>query len=158
MPFADCHLWGLNCWYEDETDRKSIRLKEVLDIHNQRVFNSGPTARSGHTLDLVISSNNCNFLINFETDNYFHSFHYPVYFEMAVKRRPTTNTEISYRDKRNFLPELFIENSCAALEAASETPCTCEGREGVVRDCLDCYAIFYKQEEHILNRFFPSVF
>ena len=91
----------------------------------------------------MISSNNCNFLINFETDNYFHSFHYPVYFEMAVKRRPTPNTEISYRDKRNFLPELFIENSCAALEAASETPCTCEGREGVVRDCLDCYAIFY---------------
>ena len=66
-----------NCWVDDLEDRKGIKFRQLIDEYNLRIFNSGPTSRGGHTLDLVMADDSGNFLLEFESDDYFQSIHFP---------------------------------------------------------------------------------
>ena len=129
-----------NCWVEIEDHRPGIRFKELLDLHNLKIFNSGPTSRDGHTLDLVISNSQSNFLDNFDTFDYFSHVHFYVGFNIIISRRPTAKKKIQFRQKKNFNPSTFIARSIIELDEKAETPCLCSNTHYSKADeCAHCY-------------------
>ena len=129
-----------NCWVEIEDNRPSMRFKELLDLHNMKIFNSGPTSRDGHTLDLVISNSQANFLENFDTFDYFSHVHFLVSFNIIISRRSTAKKKIQFRQKKNFDPSLFITRSVNELSEKAETPCLCRNNlPNKAAECVHCY-------------------
>ena len=129
-----------NCWVDVEEDRLGIRLKELLDLYNMKIFNSGATSRGGHTLDLVIGDSDANFFENFDTFDYFGTVHFHVGFNLVIGRRPTAKKKIQFRHKKNFNPSLFIEASMNELSEKAGTPFGCpNGYPNKADECSNCY-------------------
>ena len=71
---ADCstptNICGdINCWTELSNDIYSVKMIDLLYVYDQNKFNSELPSTGGHNIDVVISCNSCNFLMNFESDD-----------------------------------------------------------------------------------------
>ena len=129
-----------NCWVEDDNDNKAKELKEVFEIFNLINNVSVSTSVGGHTLDLVISGRDSNLIRNLEVEPDFEisKTHKLITFDVNINCTRALKKWITYREKRNFDAENFIEVSVADMSCEN---IQCEHM--VDGTCVGCYTKTY---------------
>ena len=75
------------------------------------MFNIGSTFREGIQFDVIIGHQSTIILHNLDTFDHFESIHCLITFELEILRRLIIKTKVEFRNKREFDPALYIENS-----------------------------------------------
>ena len=123
-------------------------LTELLDTHNLKILNEGPTARTGHTLDLIIAPEQVNIVENLNTYDYFGTVHYFIEFDIPISRKSIIKNEIEYRSLQNFNPSRFIDECVNDLEVNSTLFCSCNesNNERTISNCVNFYTMSYNKK------------
>ena len=102
-----------NLWMDDDEDNYVIEFKELLEAFN--IINGvlSPTSISGHIIDLVMYCGDSYFVRNIEVEPDFEycKVHRLVTFDIDVSRSKVIKKWITYRDKKNFDANGFIDES-----------------------------------------------
>ena len=139
-------LGDFNIWLDDVNEPKT---KKFLDLTNSiNLINKvhQPTARSGHTLDLVITNDITDLVSEIEGFQINTYFHFMVTFHVNIIRTLTKNNMITYRSKKDFVFTEFIDSSYQELMLASEELCTCPPHQALKkRECVNCLCKLYNE-------------
>ena len=159
-------IWSFICgdfnfWLDCPEDPDTKKFLEVLNSFSIKNIVQSPTARSGHTLDLVLTDDKSNLATNVEVEKFCwregELFHYAVNFDINILRKTNTVKEIKYRDKKSFDAIKFIDTSHAELLAAVEDPCLCTPSQRLrnagieVLDCIPVTGEITAENEHYLR-------
>ena len=141
-------LWTIVCgdfnlWVELPNRPSTRKFLDLVNIFNMKNNVNVPTARSGHTLDLVITDDSSNLISNIEAEEFGSLFHYAVTYDVNILRRTNIEKEITFRNKKIFDPINFIDTSCAELLGAADHPCQCSPVPRLKKDCINCLCSEY---------------
>ena len=135
----------LNIWVDDNSSQYANRFKDLLNSLNLENNIHFPTAASGHTLDLVITNYDTNLVSEMDSLRLDNMFHFLVLFNVNVLRHRNEFKLITYRSKRNFDPDRFIESCYTELMGSTEI-CTCVPHENLLKkNCVDCFCKLYNK-------------
>ena len=132
-----------NTWVEAPDDSNAQNLLELMDGANFKNNVDAPTARSGHTLDLVfsdkISGNARNTQVVPVNSKYFHML---VTFELDLVTKLKIKKNITFRHKANLRPDSLITEAIAKLDSEKFEDCVCnpDRQKAACCNCMsDCY-------------------
>ena len=141
-----------NLWIDDENDRHA---REFMDSMDSRQFSNKVnevTSRSGHMLDLIFCDGDRDVLRNLvvEPDFSVSPYHKLITYNIFIQRVIKTKKTISFRDKRYFDGNIFLNR--VLDEIAVEVLDTCDHMNDVddipKGECLECMVSVYK---HVLE-------
>ena len=138
-----------NIWAEDDTDNYTKRFLEVVGNFNYKNVVCGPTARSGHILDLVM----CDELDDDLVEVYVDPDYMAQNFHKLENFRIKTNTEnkivkkITFRRKILFDEDILIEHGLQNIEIRKLLNCQCQGENCeerlINKNCVHCLTLIY---------------
>lgn len=135
-----------NIHVDNDRDNFANSFKECLESHSIKNWVSCPTAKSNHTLDLVISDINRKLVKNIVVEhlNPAH-FHYLVLFDIDVRKKDGVFMKKNFRVKRNFNADTFIHESVRKIDNESSGECVCPGKIAKINECVSCYVTLFRK-------------
>jgi hypothetical protein len=138
-------LGDLNFHLDDPAD--SVKFKSLLDSYDLQQHVTGPTHRSGHTLDLVITRINDDIVWNSSSPitavDKGLSDHFPVHFNLQATRPPQSCKTITYRKLKNVNIDILkqdISESVLCLQPADTIDELVQQYNKVLSELLDRHA------------------
>lgn len=107
----------------ESEDSNAKQLKELLDLYDLQQHISFPTHIKGHTLDLVITSSNSNFLVDIDVTEIDLSHHYLIDFKLIDEPETRQQEIVTYRSTKNVDLVRFkeeVQNSLNALPPTAD--------------------------------------
>lgn len=101
------------------TDRAAIRFMGLIEAFNLMQHFSASTHKKGHTLDLVITIANDNFIEYIKVSDPVISDHSAVHCGLSIKKPNLERREMSYRKLRSIDRECFIQDQIRKSELAN---------------------------------------
>lgn len=133
-----------NHWVDDPTDNAAVQFLDLMDCMNFTNDVNVPTARSGHTLDLVFSDKDLCNTRNLQVDAVGDLLHKLITFELNLMINKKIKKTITFRNKANLQPDLLISVASGTLDSRRLESCACnQGRDKA--DCCNCLADIYNQ-------------
>ncbi len=139
-----------NIWMDDGNSNQVRDFRDILECHSLKNNVQVPTARSGHTLDLVLSDkvNNSVMAVSVEPDFSLSPYHKLVTFGLRNHFCADVSKKISFRNKKNFIPEEFIMTALTRIRDLESNLCQC-GRQ--TTECINCSAELFRVTFSDLN-------
>ena len=134
-----------NHWVEDSTDNDAVQFLDLMDCMNFTNDVNVPTARSGHTLDLVFSDKDLCNTRNLQVDADDRPFHKLITFELNLMINKKIKKTITFRNKANLQPDLLISVASSTLDSRRLESCVCNQERDRKADCCNCLADIYNQ-------------
>ncbi len=100
-------LGDFNIHVDSPSDAQTKMFCDLLDSHNMRQHVSGPTHKSGHTLDLVLTKESCNILHTIRVADEGISDHSVINCVLDLSKPTPVRKVLSYRKTRNINIEAF---------------------------------------------------
>ena len=122
------------------------RFSNILREHNLKNYLNFSTSSSENILQLILSSCEKNNVKNIETepDFFYGSVHKLVTFFIDKQTYKKYRKTITYRDKRNFNPEVFIETCADKIKEKWQEPCSCL-EDKINHICIHCKTKIYNE-------------
>ena len=110
IPYEHYVIAGdLNIHAESESS-SAKQLKELLDIYDLQQHVSSPTHNKGHTLDLIITSSDTNFLTEVNVTEIDLSHHYLIDSKLLAEVQTYQQKIVTYRSTKNVDLNKFEED------------------------------------------------
>ena len=132
-----------NFWMDIDTNINTKKFTDLLESHQLLNFIHGPTSSSGHSLDLVISHVDGNFIHNLviEENRRFASVHKLITYTIPIVK-DKWKKNIVFRNKSNFSPSEFILETTRKSDQLEITQCI-HNNLLYKYDCVDCLTNIY---------------
>ena len=123
-------------------------FKNILNENSLKNYLNVESSRSQNILQLLISSNERNNIDNIEVEpeRFYTSFHKLVKFTINKPTKKKYIKQITVRNKRNFDPEVFIQNCYDEIKIKWLEPCECEiDKINIEGKCIHCKNEIYNK-------------
>ena len=136
-----------NYWVDSSRSDAAMFL-EIMDNFNFTNHVTVPTARAGHSLDLIFSDKDICTTKNLQVEFDDPAVHKLVTCELNLMINKKIKRTISFRDKSNLQPDLLISVSSRKLDSRRLESCECDHRRPPPpnkADCSTCLASIYNE-------------
>ena len=132
-----------NFWVEDPNNSNARQFLEIMDYSNYINHVTAPTAKWGHTLDLVFSNKDICSVRNVQVEPDSVYAHRLVKFELDLMIHKRIKKKITFRNKSNMRPDVLISKAMEALALKKTEECTCKLNGSPKATCCICLADCY---------------
>ena len=140
-----------NLWMDDLNQASTKNFNNILETLNLVNKVHTPTSRSNHILDLVITNDVTNLASSVTSEKIGNLVHSLVKFNVNILRIQNVYKTISYRCKRDFIPDEYIKSCYIELMQSTEDLCVCDdgSQDGLLKkDCVNCFCNSYNTLFH----------
>ena len=146
---SDLVLCGdFNLHFDNPKDNYVNKFKDILDNHELINNVNAPTSKSNHIIDLIIhnKSKKITKKIEIEPECTISPVHKLITFEIDIKKSAAIRKKITYRNRKNFNAENFI-NECINDVSKMTIKCECKKSQEKQEEqrCVSCYTAISKK-------------
>ena len=132
-----------NFWVDDPNNSNARQFLEIMDCSNYINHVTAPTAKYGHTLDLVLSNKDICSVRNVQVEPDSLYVHRLVEFELDLMTHKRIKKKITFRKKSSLRPDVLISKAMEALALKKTEECTCKLNDTPKATCCICLADCY---------------
>ena len=138
------YLGDFNIWMNKTDDANTVKMSDILSMHDLKNFVDNSTHKSGNTLDLIITKYDSLMIsdIYLEPTNTISDLKY-ILFNLNIKGYSKRYKKITFRNTSNLNEKDFTEHLSAGYENYKNNA-TCSHSVSNAVKCASCISNFYK--------------